>query len=153
MDCHIAPDWPVWPDGDGGSMKAAMWDRVAIALMGCFVALFVVAMTSIVLSYVLKLKSPPRARAAWTAGIAYLISVISLMFGLLPEDSAYQPLLAAPGALLMYVYLRWYYQGEWVEDPDNLPAGTTLANDDWFIGLITIAPLLVVVVVRRLLRG
>ena len=120
-------------------------------LMGLlFVAanLLIISMATIILHKFIALKMRPGPRAAWTIGIAYLLATAIWVFGGPPEAIAYAPLAAVPGALLAY----WYWQGEfrraWVEDPNQLPEGVNLANDDWRIGLFAVVAAVIIAVLK-----
>ena len=147
-------------------MNETMVFALGIAAIG-FIAIYAL---SAALNFVVALKSVPNRRATWTVGIAYVAASIAAVCGIIaishdisspdtpfPIDAFVAPLLLAPGAIVIFLLRRWEYRAAWLDDPENLPEGVELANDDWRFGAIAL--LLVVgalagrVVLRLYLRS
>ncbi|MGB7655218.1 MAG: hypothetical protein WBL74_07035 [Novosphingobium sp.] len=106
---------------------------------------------SLILDKFAALSATPDTRAKVTVGIPYLIAVMlvaAYIIAIATEDTdgvplwieAFgPPLFPLPGAALIYLHYRAEYRRRWVENADDLPDGVTLANDDWKVGLATLA--------------
>lgn len=99
--------------------------------------LLVIVGIAFVLHFFIALEATPSRRAGWTAGIAYLLATILFLFGgnLRPEQQIWVPLVCLPSALIVFLFWRNDFRRRWIENPDLLPEGMTIANDDWRIGL------------------
>jgi len=105
-----------------------------------------------VLRFVVALKAPPTRRAAWTAGIGYFIVVTAAAFAVPGQYWWVAPLSSIPAALVMFWWLRRDLLRAWRDaSPDEL-GDETLANDDWRIGLLLLAGLVVLAVIRYIIR-
>lgn len=115
--------------------------------------LIVVAVLSFVFQYFVALTAKPDRRAAWTAGVAYLATVLMFVFGG-PEGYGYlAPVAALPGGLIAYYFWRSEFRRGWVDDDLPLLDGVKLANDNWQVGLGIVALAIVAGVVKWLARG
>ncbi len=123
-----------------------------IALIG---PLLPMAGITFVLHYFIALKSPPSQRAAWITGIAYLITTV--IFSGARDFGIYAPLAAIPGAIVVFWFWRMDFRRGWIADPEAVPEGASLANDDWRIGLLSLAALMVlgvgIGIIRAIARG
>lgn len=134
-----------------------MRDNLLIGLIFAAMGLGIVAVASFVLQYFVALKSPPSQRAAWTAGLAYLAATAVFLFGG-PAGAEYaSALICLPGALIAFWFWRSEFRRAWINNPDDVPEGQSIANDDWRIGLLRLLALVVVavgaVLIKRALRG
>ena len=119
-----------------------MSETMLIGLMMVAMELAIVAVLSFGLHYFVALNSPPSSRAAWTAGLAYLITSIIFAFGFIPGYEMLAPVAALPGGFLAFWFWRAEFRRGWIEDPGLAPEGATIANDDWRIGLIQLLGLI-----------
>lgn len=88
------------------------------------------------------LRAKPTSRAVWTSAPAYIVAVLVLSFGLgdaMKGLEIYVPLAALPAFVLVFLYWRFWFRREWIEHPELLPEGQTIANDDWRTGLWLLA--------------
>lgn len=116
----------------------ASGDGVLIGLLFAGMGLALVAVISVPLHFVIALRSPPSQRAGWSAGLAYLITGLLLYFGGMDLLDWLLPLFCLPGALIVFWFWRREYRRAWIDNPDLVPPGMTLENDDWRIGLATL---------------
>jgi hypothetical protein len=134
-----------------------MQDFALIALLLAGVGLLVLAVASFALHYFIALRAPPSSRAAWTVGTAFLITAAIFTFGGVPGYEIAGTLAAIPGALIAFWFWRGEFRRGWIADPTSLPAGLSIANDDWRVGLVKLIGLLaasaVMVLVRRAIQG
>ncbi|MDB5670839.1 MAG: hypothetical protein JWO25_1798 [Alphaproteobacteria bacterium] len=98
------------------------------------------ALTLLILNPIVALKQPPTRRAAYNAGIAYLICATIVTFsdledGPLPVVFLY----FFPSAVLVFLYWRWVFGRGWIEDPAQLADGDVLEDDDWRHGAAKVA--------------
>jgi hypothetical protein len=112
------------------------------------IGLIVVAPITFLLRYIIALRAPPDARAAWTAGTGFILAAILLIVvGSAGGHPFSAPLIAIPGALICYWALRADFRRAWINEGDPLPYRTHAAEDDWRYGL---AKLVVIVVLGAL---
>jgi hypothetical protein len=121
---------------------------IGVVIPFCMIFVFILG-----LNHFVALKAPPSSRAAWTAGIAYLITVVLLTFG---SNGTYSllwtPILCLPGLVVNYLLQRKEYRRAWVDSLDDLPEGVSLANDDWKVGVATLAGLILTATIATLAR-
>lgn len=95
--------------------------------------------------FFIALRARPIRRAIWNVGPAFVLTVAcaELLVGQMRgtghevlELAFLLPVIAFPGALIAFWYLRSNYVRLWVESPENLPEGVSIANDDWRVGLM-----------------
>ena len=129
-----------------------MSDGLAMWLLGGGSAFLMIALMSVGLRSFVALKTPPTVRAAWTAGIAYFLTVLILMFGGFGDLELQAPLFSLPGALIVFLYWRYDFRQAWVDDPRLLPPDAHLANDDWAAGLLKLAGLVLTAFAAALIR-
>ena len=103
----------------------------------------IIIFTSWLLHYFVALRSPPTKRAAWIAGISYLVaSAIWLLGG--PEDYKWEsPFAALPGALIVFWWWRVDFRRDWIDDAQGSTDGVELANTDWRVGILGVLGLIV----------
>lgn len=93
-----------------------MNDTISIALLIAGAGFVVTYVLGVVLNFFVALKSPPIRRAAWTIGIAYVVTSIATVFamfvaksdpsapsGPFPLDPLIAPLFIVPGALAVFL--------------------------------------------------
>jgi hypothetical protein len=107
------------------------------------VSLVVMGFISSVLRVFIALKSPPAIRAAWTAASSLLImTLITFVFdGFGNAFEEYELLFALTTtfcSLLVFAYWWYVFKRAWIADPDGLPHGVRLENDDWRLGLLMV---------------
>jgi hypothetical protein len=134
-----------------------MSDTTMGGLLMAAIAFLALAVVTWLLHFFVALKSPPMRRAAWTAGVAYVIVAVAVPFSL-PEESWWEvPLAAVPGALIAFWWWRSDFRRSWIDPSGDVPEGVELANDDWRIGLIIVGGVIVFLlfrlVIRLLVRG
>ena len=120
-----------------------------ILFIGPLTALIVVTW---LLRFFVALKAPPRRRAAWTAGIGYII-VVGVCTYYIP--GAYwwvPPLTAIPGTLIMFWWWQREFRNAWIEASDEGFEDVKLANDDWRVGLLLLGGLIVLLAIRVVIR-
>lgn len=98
------------------------------------------------------LNSPPTERAAWTAGIPYVIASLLMVFGGPTDLMLLAPLFALPALAIVFWFWRREYRKAWVDAPHLLPEGQALENDDWKSGLIKLVGLIVAATIAALIR-
>ena len=81
-----------------------------VSLLPFGMGLAVISIVSLVLRYVIALKSPPNRRAAWTVGVSYVVTVLFFMFGDLGDLTFFVPLICIPAALIVNWYWRWDFR-------------------------------------------
>jgi len=129
------------PDAAGG------WeDALAVAVFAAVMALTFMIVAAVVLSYFVALRSPPSQRAAWTAGIAYLLVALILIFGFLPGYELVSVLAAIPAALVVFLGCRLIFQRAWIDAADERADQDDIEDDDWKIGLFRLGAVVTVVV-------
>jgi hypothetical protein len=115
----------------------------------CFAMIF---MLSFILQFIVALKARPARRALWS--VAPPVVLVALAFGIWgPHEDGMQlwlPLAAIPAGLLAFGFWYFSFRRAWVNDPDNLPEGASLSNDDWKIGLAVVVAVLATNVLRNL---
>jgi hypothetical protein len=142
-----------------------MNDTIFIALLIAGAGFVVTYVLGVVLNFFVALKSRPMRRAAWTIGIAYVVTSIAAVCaifvaksdpsapsGPFPVDPLIVPLLIIPGALAVFLLRLWGYRVAWVEEESELREGEKLANDDWRVGLGVLALVIAVLLARALLK-
>jgi hypothetical protein len=102
--------------------------------------LVVMIFVSWILHYFIALRAPPTKRAAWIAGISYVVASLFWLFGGPKGDRWEGPLAAIPGAMIIF----W-----WFED-DALPEGAISENTNWRVGLVAVATLFGVVAIKTI---
>ena len=105
----------------------------ALSIGICFAFIF---LFSFILQFIVTLKSPPARRAIWTVAPPFLLVVlVALVWG--PEGGfgLWLPIASIPAAILAFAYWYFSFRRAWVEDPEHLPEGASLSNEDWKIGL------------------
>lgn len=116
------------------------------------IGLVFVALTSWALMLFVALRSPPSQRAAWTAGLAYLIDCSIIIFSDLGRAGEWAPLVFLPGALAVFWFWRWDFRRGWIEKPELTPEGMSLENDDWRTGLIRLIGMIAAATAMALAR-
>ena len=130
-----------------------MVEKLQIGLFLAAMCLAVMSVASFVLHYFIALKSTPPKRAAWTAGLAYLGTTLAFIFGGVEGYELIAPIAALPAGLIVFWYWRMDFRKSWVDDPELLPEGANLSNDDWRIGVAIVATVIVAAAFKVLLRG
>lgn len=125
-------------------------DGLVIGLLFAGLGLALIAAISVPLHFVIALRSPPSQRAGWSAGLACLIASLLLYSGGLDLLDWLLPLFCLPGALVVFWFWRREYRRAWIDRPEAAPAGKTLENDDWRIGLATLLAFVVAAAVKIL---
>jgi hypothetical protein len=132
-------------------------DALLIGLLYSGSALGILSLISFVLTAFIALRSPPGRRAAWTAGLAYALTTVTLLFGGMPGDKAWLPLAGVPGALLVFWFWRRAFRKAWIDDRASGGPGVRIEDDDWRHGLAHmvswIGMTMVFLLIRRCLRG
>ena len=123
-----------------------MNETVLLLVVAICGPLLLIAFISFVLHYFVALKSKPTRRALWTAGLAYVLTSLILLFGLPASQSFYGPLAAAPGGLIAFLFWKNDFQRDWIDSSEQIPEGVELLDDDWRIGLLRLAVLVTVVI-------
>ena len=129
-----------------------MQDFWTMGVVALAVPLLMIGAISFGLRFFVALNAPPSRRAAWTAGLAYLIVSAIIVFGAPEEIAPYGPVAAVPGGLIAFWFWRSDFRRGWVENGEGLPDGTVLANDDWRIGILQLLAVIVLVIGIALLR-
>jgi hypothetical protein len=129
-----------------------MQDALMLWIIAFVTPLLMIAAFSSGLRYFVALSSPPTQRAAWTAGSAYLITTTILIFVGISGYELLVPLAALPGGLIAFWFWRLDFRRAWIEDPESIPDGLTLANDDWRIGVLQLLALIILAIGIALLR-
>lgn len=126
----------------------------ALLLVGIYSAmgLAIIGVATFVLNFFVALNSPPTARAAWVAGLAYLPVALFFIFGGVPGHEWAGPLAPIPGALIAFAYWRWEYRKAWIDDPESVGDAIQLEHDDWRIGLAKLGLLVLSAIVLLLVR-
>jgi hypothetical protein len=133
-------------------MEISMEELIFMGLLMSVAALAIMSAISFGLIYVVALRSIPDRRAAWTAGVSYLIVTIFMIFGGVRGYEIYAPFTGLPAAVIIYFYWRWEFRKSWVDSADELTDGLVLANDDWKVGLIFVIGALVAAAIKSLMR-
>lgn len=129
------------------------------AAVASAMSLLLIAIGSAILHFFVALNSPPARRAAWTAGLPYLLLST---FGTLGSGDDLFPFWIWPVAGLLpaaIVYWFWLrdFQKRWYSSVEDLPDHVPLANHDWKNGLLHLFALIVfaaiITVVRNTMRG
>jgi hypothetical protein len=120
-----------------------MEDEATVWLLIVGAAFAILAVISFALHFFVALRSPPTQRAGWTAGIAYVLTTMIFAFGGMGGFELLGPVLAFPAALIAFIYWRSDFRKGWIDHPEELPDGVTIANDDWLAGLIRLVGLVV----------
>jgi len=129
-----------------------MRDVVFIAFVFFGMPLLFVAVASWVLHYVVALSSPPARRAAWTAGMAYVLVAVASVFMTRMESWWIAPLAPIPAALLAFWFWRNDFRRDWIDEAEDAPDGVELATDDWRIGLLQLGAFIMVVLAAVTIR-
>ncbi len=91
------------------------------------------------------LKKTPSIRASWVAGLSYILTSIIFWFSAADEYVVLTPFAAMPAG----TYAFWSFQADfrraWIEDPDKIPEGAILENDDWKSGFLRLALMFITV--------
>ena len=104
------------------------------------------------LQHFVALTAAPVHRAAWTVGIAYVV-IAALCVFMTPEEYWWAaPLAPIPGALLVFWWVQRDWRQLWIDDSKGIPEGVELANDDWRVGLIFVAGLIALALLRIFFR-
>jgi hypothetical protein len=111
-------------------------DVLGLAGFAAAVALLIMAVIAVVLSYFVALRSPPTQRAAWLAGISYAAVAILFLFGFLRGYELISTLAAVPAALLVFFGWRAVFRRAWVDGDEQPSEADALEDDDWKIGLL-----------------
>lgn len=83
---------------------------------------------------IIALKAQPDRRALWTVAPSYLCVAMIFILGSGEVISPWlAPLIPMPGAMAIYLWLRYIYRKAWIND-DNVPDDLKLENSDWRIG-------------------
>lgn len=98
------------------------------------------------------LNSPPTERAAWTAGIPYVVATLALLFGGPTDLMLLSPFFALPALAVVFWFWRREYRKAWVDHPGLLAEDQQLENDDWKSGLIKLVGLIVAATIAALIR-
>lgn len=128
-------------------------------------ALLPMLLATLAFSYFIVPQAAPTKRAGWITGLAYLISVVGVTIAIdttegapklsIPPDILF-PVAALPAALFVFVYWRWTFRRAWIDD-DNIPEGVEINDDDWRMGLLRLAIVVLVAlgagVARLLIRS
>ncbi|WP_114953110.1 hypothetical protein [Sphingosinicella terrae] len=130
-----------------------MQDIWMIGIVAFAVPLLMIGAISFGLRFFVALGAPPSRRAAWTVGLAYLITSAIIVFGAPDEIAYYGPLAALPGGLIAFWFWRSDFRRGWVENEAGLADGAVLANDDWRIGILQLLAVMVLVIGIVLLRA
>ena len=125
---------------------------VLLVLAGVALAAVPIAPITFALRYFVALRAPPTVRAAWTAGIAYLITTAFWLFGGPVGSANWAPLVALPGAAIAFLFWRSDFRRGWIEDVENMPQGVRLANDDWAAGLVRLLGLVATAAIAAFIR-
>ena len=129
-----------------------MNDSVGLGIIVFGAPLLATALVSWLLHFFVALNAPPARRAAWTAGIAYVVVAI-LCVVIAPEAYWWEaPLAAIPAALIAFWWWRNDFARGWIDDADGVPDGVQLANSDWRVGLMFVGAILAIYALRVLLR-
>jgi hypothetical protein len=129
-----------------------MNEGLQIGLLAMGIPVVMIAFSTTILHYFVALKSRPSQRAAWTVGVAYTIVVALLSWGAPAGYELWAVLASAPAALIAFWFWRHEFKRAWVDDPELLPDGVTLIEDDWQSGLLRLALVIVVGVGIALFR-
>jgi len=129
-----------------------MNESLQIGLIAIGIPIVLIAFLTMILHYFIALRSRPSRRAAWTVGVAYLIVVALLMWGAPVGYELWAVLASAPAALIAFWFWNHEFKRAWVDDPEMLPDGVTLLDDDWQSGLLRLALVIVVGVGIALFR-
>lgn len=129
-----------------------MKDTVLITFAALAGPLAAIAPVTWILHFFVALRSTPTRRAAWTVVPSYVIVAVLLTFSIPAEDAWAVPLASIPAALIAFWFWRRDFREAWVISVDHLPEGTKLANDDWVAGLMFVAAILGLAVLRALLH-
>ena len=114
-----------------------------------------------VLHYFVALRAEPTRRALWIVGIPYALTALAFMFylpsigGRLVSPIAlglFAPFAPIPGALATFWFWRHEFKRAWADDPEDLPDGVQLANDDWRAGLLILGAINVIAAIKVLFR-
>ena len=118
--------------------------------------LVLMAVVSFVLHFFIALKERPERRAAWTAGVAYVLVTGFCLFGFAEQIEGYEfaaPLAAIPSGLIVYWYWCRDFREGWIDGPGDLHEGDTIANHDWRVGLAGVLAVLIILAVKAIVRG
>jgi len=127
-----------------------MNDEVAMLIITFIVPLTGMLFVSWFLVWFVALNARPLQRAAWTAGLAYLIISPGYFFANLDGFEIAVGLLAAiPMALIIFWYWHGDFRRHWIEGP--VADGITLEHN-WKIGLLVVIATIVAVGIKVYLR-
>lgn len=133
--------------------KLAGTDMLAGAGLVALIALLINMPISFVLYRFVALNAPPERRAFWTIFPGYIGAAASVGFGM---SGLVNPILSViipiPGALLCYWWLLHDLRKGWIDNPDDLPEGVTLANSDWRVGLAGVVALIIAATIKVMIR-
>ncbi len=129
-----------------------MQDALLGVAIGSLAGLLIITMISLGLKFFVALRSPPTQRAAWTAGLSYILTTMVFVFGGVEGYEWAAPLVALPGALIVFWFWRKDFRRGWVDDPERLADGRTLQNDDWLTGLLQLLGLFAVAALAAYVR-
>jgi hypothetical protein len=129
-----------------------MGDILLIGILVSGIPLVGVILLTWLLQHFVALSAPPTQRAAWTVGTAYVGVAALCAFAVSEEYWWASPFLPIPGTLLVFWWVRRDWRQLWIDDSQGIPEGVELANDDWRIGLIFVAGLITLALLRTLFR-
>jgi len=116
--------------------EPTMTDIAKLAALSVGICFAFIFLLSFILQFIVALKSTPARRAIWTVAPPLLVVVLGmLIWGPEVKWGLWLPVAALPAAILAFVYWYLSFRRAWIEDPENLPEGASLSNDDWKIGL------------------
>ncbi len=125
-----------------------------LKFLGLLAGMGFVLMTAVVAiaGRIVALKERPDRRALITTAIGYFLVSAAFVFGggsFIPGWIA--PLIPLPGAVAIFLWLRFTYRKGWVDD-DEVHEGMRLENSDWRIGLLVIGLALLLGAIKVYLR-
>ena len=127
-------------------------DTATTAALWIAISLLIMWFISVLLHYFVALTAPPWKRAAWTAGIAYLVTSLAVTFVTAGNPAPWAPLIALPGGLIIFWYWHRAFRRAWIDSADDLPEGMSEANDDWRIAVLRLLAIFALVVGVTALR-
>lgn len=103
---------------------------------------------------IIALKAQPDRRALSTVAASYLCAAMVFIFGSGEVISPWlAPLIPMPGAIAIYLWLRYIYRKAWIND-DNVPDGLKLENSDWRIGVgVVVGAIIAAAIKGAAIRG
>jgi hypothetical protein len=133
-------------------MSNELHDALMMGIIIVLGPLLFVAIISFVFQKFIALKQRPNPRAAWTAGLSYLVVSLFFVFSGFGGFEIWAFAAAIPGGLVAYWFWRREFSRAWIEDADEIPDGINLANDDWRIGLVVVLLAIAAAAVKSLIK-